>query len=84
MSIVIRLMLFFGLSAASAYAIDTYGFALAHSLEGGVLAFLLSPGIIMIFVHGDISATVSWALFVMISILYYEVIYRLFSRMRRE
>ena len=80
MSIAIRLTLFSVLSIGSAYVVDTYGFALAHSLGLGVLAFILSPGIIMVFFHGNFSVILSWAFFVVINILYYEAICRLFLR----
>lgn len=78
MPIAIRLILFTGISIALAYAINTYGFGLAHSSEWGYLAFLFSPGIIMIFIHGSLGEAVSWTLLILINIFYYEAIYRFF------
>lgn len=80
MSIIIRLTLFLILAVFSAYVINGAGFVLAHSLAWTVLTFLFSPGILMVFFHGDIDIQLSWTLLVLINICYYEIIYRLIRR----
>ncbi len=77
MSIVIRLLLFLGLSILAAYLVEAFGFGIVHSLVGGIITFLLSPGVIVIFVGESVSKTLLWVLFVVINIFYYEVIFRL-------
>jgi hypothetical protein len=79
MPITVRLILFSILSLAAAYLIDRFGFALAHSLEWGGLAFLFSPGIFVIFFHEDLGTPLSWVVLVLVNICYYELIYRLAS-----
>jgi hypothetical protein len=74
---IIRLMLFLILAVLAAYVINGAGFFLAHSLAWTMFTFLLSPGILMVFFHGDIDVQLSWALLVLIDICYYEMIYRL-------
>lgn len=69
-----------GFSVVLAFVINTYGFALAHSMALGILALLISPGIILVFIGDALNAMVFWSLFVAIDILYYELIYRFLSR----
>jgi hypothetical protein len=76
-------MLFFlALSAAWAYGIATLGFALAHSLALGILTFAFSPGIIIIFLRGDLSESIAWTILIVMNVLYYELIYRLVLDLR--
>ncbi len=77
MSIAIRLLLFLGLSILAAYLVETYGFFLVHSIGGGIVALILSPGVLVIFAGGSVSKVLLWIFFIIINIFYYEAIFRL-------
>jgi hypothetical protein len=80
----LRLISFLILSIAAAFAINEFGFGIAHSLALGLAAFLLSPGILLFFVSERLGSTGSWAVLILVNVIYYEAIYRAARWMRRE
>lgn len=84
MSMSLRLILFLILSIAAAFAINEYGFGIAHSVPLGLVTFLLSPGILVLFVSERLGSTGSWAAVILVNVIYYEVIYRAARWMRHE
>jgi hypothetical protein len=80
----LRLISFLILSIAAAFAINEFSFGIAHSVALGLLAFLLSPGVLAVFVSERLGSTVSWAVLILVNLIYYEVIYRAARWMRRE
>ncbi|GAB3404506.1 hypothetical protein GCM10027318_14300 [Massilia agilis] len=84
MSMRLRLIAFLILSIAAAFAINEFGFGIAHSVPLGLVAFLLSPGILVFFVSERLGSTGSWAAFILGNVIYYEVIYRAGKWIRRE
>lgn len=84
MSMSLRLIAFLILSMAAAFAINEFGFGIAHSVALGLVAFLLSPGILVFFVSERLGSTGSWAALILGNIIYYEVIYRVARWIRRE
>jgi hypothetical protein len=80
----LRLISFLILSIAAAFAINAFGFGIAHSGPLGVLAFLLSPGILVVFVSERLGSAGSWAALILVDVIYYEMIYRAARWMRRE
>jgi ribose/xylose/arabinose/galactoside ABC-type transport system permease subunit len=84
MRLSVRLMLFLIIAISMTYVINTYGFGLSHSAALGFIAFLLSPGVILIFIRGGLDPLVSWVLLAAINVVYYEMIYRLISHNRSK
>jgi hypothetical protein len=80
----LRLISLLMLSIAAAFAINEFGFGIAHSVALGLVAFLLSPGILVFFVSERLGSTASWAVLILVNLIYYEVIYRAARWMRRE
>lgn len=83
MQLIVRFFLFLAIAIGLAFLLDTYGFAIAHSGFAGALAFLFSPGIILVFATAGVDPSVKWVLVVILNVLYYQLIY-LFCRRGRN
>lgn len=79
---VTRLFTFLALSGLITYGVEFYSFTLAHS-AAGILAVLLCPGILVV-VFNLLSGALSWGVAVAINVVYYEMIWRLFRKNRKN
>ena len=80
MSMRLRLILFLILSIAAAFAINKFGFGIAHDAALGLMGILLTPGILVVIFSERLGSTGSWAVFILVNVIYYEVIYRAVRR----
>jgi hypothetical protein len=78
----VRLLGFLVLSGLITYVVELYSFTLAHS-AAGILAVLVCPGILVV-VANLLSGPLSWAVVVAINVLYYELVWRLIRRGRKQ
>jgi hypothetical protein len=76
MRIIYRAACYGLLLVAVAFALRHYGFGIVHSAEMAVLLALVSPGVLVFFFIQGLSEIAAWTLFVCISVIYYEIIYR--------
>lgn len=84
MQLAIRLAAYVLMALAIAFAIEQYGFGIAHSAAWVILITLLAPGFLIVFFLGGLGALVSWSAFVLINCVYYEAIYRAVFQARRH
>lgn len=82
MQLIVRSFLFLAIAIGLAFLVDTYGFTIAHSGFAGALAFLLSPGIILVFAPAGLDPSLRWVLVVILNVIYYQLIYFLLNRFR--
>jgi hypothetical protein len=61
----LRLISLLILSIAAAFAINEFGFGIVHSVDLGLVAVLLSPGILVIFVSERLGSTSFWAVLIL-------------------
>ena len=75
-----RLLAFLFLSSLTAYTVELYSFALAHS-PAGVLVVLLCPAILVV-VFNLLTGSLAWVVVVLLNAIYYELMWRTFRRAR--
>jgi Flp pilus assembly protein TadB len=83
MQVAIRLTIFCSVSAFIAVVFERNGFALVHSSTAAYFLFLVAPGCLLIFLHGTLSPMIVWPIFVVVNVLYYEIIFRVLLWLRK-
>lgn len=73
-----RIFVFLILSGLLTYGVEMYSFTLAHSAFG-LLAVLVCPGILVV-VANLLNGGLNWVAVVVINVMYYELIWRLFIK----